>query len=1107
MSQHGRIRDTSPTWYKDAIIYEVYIRAFRDSNGDGVGDLNGLTEKLDYLEDLGVTAIWLLPFYPSPLRDGGYDIADYRSIHPSYGTIRDFNRFLREAHRRGINVITELVLNHTSSEHAWFQRARKARPGSRWRNYYVWSDTPNRYKDARIIFKDFETSNWTWDSVAKAYYWHRFYAHQPDLNFDNPEVQAAMLSVVDFWMDAGVDGLRLDAVPYLFERDGTTCENLPETHGFLRQLRAHIDAKYQGRMLLAEANQWPADAAAYFGNGDECHMNFHFPLMPRMFMAVELEDSFPIVNILHQTPKLPSTCQWATFLRNHDELTLEMVTDEDRDYMVRTYAKDRSARINLGIRRRLAPLLEERRKIELMTALLLALPGTPVLYYGDEIGMGDNIYLGDRDGVRTPMQWTSDANAGFSRAKPQQLYLPVNIDADYHYQAVNVETQQANTSSLLWWTKRAIALRKQFNVFGRGSIDFLHPENGRVVAFLREYEGTLVLVVTNLSRFAQFVELDLGRFQGRIPIELFGRTRFPTITDRPYTITLAPYAFFWFALEMPPVEGKTAAEPPVMHTQKTWRGLLEANRRPELARVLLQYTTECRWSRGKSRTIDRAAIRDVLQVSPRDAEARHAGIVLEVIYAEGATETYFVPIGFAEGPMADEMYRLRPKSIIARVAIAERPGRDGILFDALTDARFSEALLAKIIGRKSLVGERGQLLGVPFKTLKSMPKSGDLVARPLNTDPNNRAIVFGDRFIMKIVRLMEEGPSVESEMGRFLSSARGPLAIPKFAGTLEYRARGGDTYFVGILQEFIPNSGDAFRLTLDSLDRFFDRILSTDVHYQLPPELPRSPLDPIDNHLRASLADLMGPHYERVQLLGTRTAELHLALGHELEDPAFAPEPFTMMHQQSLYQSAQNVLARTFAILRQHLSSLPENTRALATMTLEREQAVLNRLNAVNGRMIQVDRIRCPGNFHLGKVLWMGTDFVFIDFDGEAARPRSERRYKRCPLRDVAEMLRSFHYAAAKALRSGRVRPDDIKRLEPWTRAWIRLMSSAYVEAYVAKAGSPSFLPKLQQDRSTLLAFYTLEKCINDVAYELHNHSDGLEIALGGLLELMEGTT
>src|ERR671922_109345 len=551
-----------PLWYKDAIIYEVHPRAFFDSNGDGIGDFGGLAQRLDYLQDLGVTVIWLLPFYPSPLKDDGYDISDYTDVHPSYGTLPDFREFLREAHARGLRVITELIVNHTSDQHPWFQRARRAKAGSRWRDFYVWSDTPEKYKDARIIFKDFEPSNWSWDPVAKAYYWHRFYAHQPDLNYDNPEVRRAILHVVDFWLNMGIDGLRLDAVPYLYEREGTNCENLPETHAFLKELRRHVDRKFKNRMLLAEANQWPEDAVAYFGDGDECHMAFHFPSMPRLFMAIRMESRFPIIDILTQTPTIPDTCQWALFLRNHDELTLEMVTDEERDYMYRVYAYDRQARINLGIRRRLAPLLgNNRAKIELLNGLLLSLPGTPVLYYGDEIGMGDNVYLGDRDGVRTPMQWSADRNAGFSRANPQQLYLPVIIDPEFHFETVNVETQSANPQSLLWWMRRVISLRNRHQVFGRGDIEFLTPENHRVLAFVRRDANEQILVVANLSRFAQFCELDLGAWKGLVPRELFGHTEFPAVGDLPYLVTLGPYSFYWLAPEQPRAEVTVAAGP------------------------------------------------------------------------------------------------------------------------------------------------------------------------------------------------------------------------------------------------------------------------------------------------------------------------------------------------------------------------------------------------------------------------------------------------------------------------------------------------------------------------------------------------------------------
>src|SRR6266571_3272181 len=577
-------------WYKDGIIYQTHVKAFFDTNSDGVGDFLGLTQKLDYLQDLGINILWLLPFYPSPLRDDGYDIANYTAVHPNYGTLSDFKAFLREAHRRGIRVVTELVINHTSDTHPWFQKSRRAKPGSPWRDYYVWSDTPEKYKDARIIFKDFETSNWAWDPVAKAYYWHRFYSHQPDLNFDNPAVHEALFKVLEFWMNLGVDAFRLDAIPYLYEREGTICENLPETHVFLKKLRARLDELYPGKMLLAEANQWPEDSRPYFGDGDECHMAFNFPVMPRMYMALAQEDRFPIVDIMAQTPPIPENCQWAMFLRNHDELTLEMVTDEDRDYMWRTYAADRQARINLGIRRRLAPLLQNNRaRIHLMNGLLFSFPGTPIVYYGDEIGMGDNIYLGDRNGVRTPMQWSADRNAGFSRANPQKLFLPAIIDPQYHYEQINVEVQQASPHSLLWWMKRLIAMRKRYRAFGRGTMEFLLPENRKILAFIRRFEDEMILVVANLSRLVQCFELDLSQFKGMVPVELSGRTRFPEITDRPYFLNLSPFAFYWFALEKQRAEVSVGAEELPLIAAKTWSEVLHDRNRDALTGAIVRY--------------------------------------------------------------------------------------------------------------------------------------------------------------------------------------------------------------------------------------------------------------------------------------------------------------------------------------------------------------------------------------------------------------------------------------------------------------------------------------------------------------------------------------
>ena len=1076
-----------PLWFKDAIIYEIHIRAFQDSTNDGIGDICGLIDRLDYLADLGITAVWLLPFYPSPLRDGGYDIADYTDVHAHYGTRDDVARLLREAHRRGIRVITELVLNHTSSEHPWFQAARRAPPGSPERELYVWSDTPAKYEDTRIIFKDYETSNWAWDPVAKAYYWHRFYAHQPDLNFDNPAVHALLFDVIDFWMEMGVDGVRLDAVPYLYEREGTSCENLGETHDFLKKLRAHVDGKFKNRMLLAEANQWPADAAAYFGAGDECHMNFHFPLMPRMFMALETEDSFPIINILKRTPVIPETCQWATFLRNHDELTLEMVTDEDRDTMYRGYAAERAARINLGIRRRLAPLLGVRRKIELMTALLLSLPGTPVLYYGDEIGMGDNIYLGDRDGVRTPMQWSSDRNGGFSRANPQKLYLPAIIDPEYHYEAVNVEAQQANPASLLWWMKRLLAKRKEHRLFGRGSIEFITGDNPRVLAFVRELDGEAVLVVANLSRFVQCTRLEAGKLKGAVPVELFGRMKFPEIGELPYFMSLGPHDFYWLALDRPQA---VVAEPPPLQVRKSWTAILEPARRGELARTLMAYVAGRRWFRGKARTRKHVAVSDVIAFD----QARHAIVLLHVEYDRGAAETYVVPVAFAE-----DAEPRTPGPTIARLAIADVPDRGtvtGVLHDAICSDAFNAALLAAMTGEARI----GKLSGLRFTGLGGIDAA--LPARPSTADQSNSSVVYGDRLMLKLFRVIEEGPSAELELGRFFARA-GYRGVPELAGALEYQAAGREPSTLGTLFELVPNQGDAWQLAQDSLGRYFDRVLADEKRPEVPPAVTGALVARAREPLPDRVVDWIGPFLDRVQLLGRRTAEMHLQLAAPSSDPLFAPEPYDIMHQQSLYGSAVAHTARTFDLLRTRLGRISPEARALAEIALSREGEVDAAFARVTRHRITVIRTRQHGDYHLGQVLWTGDDFRIIDFEGEPGRPVSQRRFKRSPLRDVAGMLRSLRYAAAAALRDGRRRPEDIAKLEPWARAWASWVSAAFLKGYLAGVPDARIVPRADADLELLLEFFLLEKCVYEIGYELNNRPEWVEIPLQGLLELL----
>jgi len=814
-----------PLWYKDAIIYELHVRAFADSNGDGIGDFVGLTGKLDYLKDLGINTIWILPFYPSPLKDDGYDIADYFEVNPAYGTLSDFMTFLEEAHRRGLRVITELVLNHTSDQHPWFQRARRAPEGSRWRNWYVWSQTTDRYRDARIIFHDYEPSNWSWDPLAKAYYWHRFYSHQPDLNFDNPEVHKAMFQIVDFWLGLGVDGFRLDAVPYLYEREGTY-ENLPETHDFLRKLRAHVDTHHPGRVLLAEANQWPEDAIAYFGRGDECNMAFHFPIMARMFLSVHMEDRFPMVDILAQTPPIPESAQWALFLRNHDELTLEMVTDEERDYMYRVYARDQQARFNLGIRRRLAPLLQNnRKKIELLNALLFSLPGTPVVYYGDEIGMGDNIFLGDRNGVRTPMQWSGDRNAGFSRANTQRLYLPPTVDPEYHYEAVNVEAQQANSQYLLWWMKRLLALSRHWKAFGRGAIEVLAPDNRKVLAFLREYREELILVVANLSRFSQYVELDLSAHAGRIPVELFGQTKFPAIAKSPYLLTLGPHSFYWFALDLAHAGGlspRPHRSVPRIDVDGPWTTVFEGKTRASLERAFQAYLLDQSWARSPSRPMKGVRISEIIPWPEGFQQAALA--ILEVEYYEGESEFYAIPLVFVRGQVSN------PQVVIAELRLRDGGAETtGLLADALSDDDFVRRLKDLVTQRTQVRAGPGKFSGVLTSGYREFqgPESAPLPVSPAKEGSLHSSILLGSRLTLTWNRKVETGPNPELEIAKgFLRQDPRPPLAP-VAGHLDYTRRTGEPLNLAILRGSTPGSTDAWTLTLEELGRYFERVRST----------------------------------------------------------------------------------------------------------------------------------------------------------------------------------------------------------------------------------------------------------------------------------------
>ncbi|MBI2826469.1 MAG: maltose alpha-D-glucosyltransferase [Planctomycetia bacterium] len=1102
-----------PLWYKDAIVYELHVRAFADSDGDGIGDFAGLASKLDYLQDLGVTALWLLPFYPSPLKDDGYDIADYSDVNPAYGKLSDVKHLLREAHARGLRVITEMVLNHTSDQHPWFQRARRAKAGSAWRNWYVWSDTPDRYRDARIIFKDFETSNWSWDPVAGAYYWHRFYAHQPDLNFANGSVQEAVLSAVDYWLKLGVDGLRLDAVPYLYEQEGTSCENLPATHQFLKHLRHHIDEHFAGRMLLAEANQWPEDAIAYFGAGDECHTAFHFPLMPRLFMAIQMEDRFPIIDIVEQTPSIPENCQWMLFLRNHDELTLEMVTDEERDYMYRVYAHDRQARINLGIRRRLAPLLgNNRRKIELMNGLLFSLPGTPVIYYGDEIGMGDNIYLGDRDAVRTPMQWSADRNAGFSRANPQKLYLPTIIDPEYHFESVNVETQYNNPESLLWWMKRLIYLRQLYPSFGRGTIEFLAPDNPKVLAFIRRYEQESVLVVANLSRFVQFAELDLSAYEGARPIELLGRSKFPLVGKLPYLLTLGPHALYWFELRRAAAEAPVAvrSRPERHFTLATaWDEVFYGKARASLAEEIRSRLPGWSWFVGKERTIQSVTIREAIPLGAADAAKPYLAL-LRVEYIEGEPEDYALPLDFATGDEADQLITHFPHAVVAHLRIRES-GQEGALFDAVHNPRFMADLLDAILRRRRFKGSAGEVFA---NGSGSRARSAPLTTLPapalVHGTQGHSSVNYGDQLILKLFRRIEAGVNPDLEISRFLTERAHFDYTPKCAGALAYRRNRDEPMTLGVLHEFVRNERTAWQYTIDALGRYFEQVLSR-------PQIAAELAEPVPGASLLSLAeadyppavhDLLNVYLQSAELLGRRTAELHLALAAESDDPAFAPEPFTALYQRSIFQSMRRHAGHAFHLLRRRFNDIPEPARAQAQQVRDREKEVLAALQAILEPKSAAVRIRCHGDFRLGHVLFTGKDFVIIDFGGMADRSLSERRLKRSPLRDVADMIRSLHYATCAAMfhqfSTVVTSAETTAVLNRGASFWYQWASAALLKSYRATAAGAPFLPKPRDELETFLHAFLLDRAVAELAHELVNRPNWVEVPVKGILDLLD---
>jgi maltose alpha-D-glucosyltransferase/alpha-amylase len=1115
--------EPDPYWYKDAILYELHVKAFFDSNDDGVGDFAGLIQKLDYLHDLGVTALWVLPFYPSPLRDDGYDIADYHGVHPTYGTRKQFRQFVREAHDRGLRVITELVINHTSDQHPWFQAARQAPAGSSKRDFYVWSDSNTRYPGARIIFTDSETSNWTLDPVARAYYWHRFFHHQPDLNYDNPKVLRAVIKVMRFWFDMGVDGMRLDAIPYLIERDGTNCENLAESHDVIKQIRREMDRHYRDRMLLAEANQWPADVLPYFGDGDECNMAFHFPLMPRMFMALRQEDRHPIVEIMRQTPDIPSDCQWAIFLRNHDELTLEMVTDEERDYMVREYAADPQMRINLGIRRRLAPLVDNSRpRIELLNSLMFSMPGTPVIYYGDEIGMGDNIYLGDRNGVRTPMQWTGDRNAGFSRADFNRLYTPPVIDPVYGYQSINVEAQQREPSTLLNWMKRLIALRKRFKAFGRGSIEFLAPANRKILAYLRRFEDQSILCVANLSRFVQPVELDLREFQGQTPVELFGRVRFPTVGASPYVLSVAPNGFIWFQLEpasrsvfdvgkapkwsASPVghlADPPAAPTPTLALAGGWETLMEGKNRATLERkVLPRYMTSQRWFGSKSRSIETLSMRDWMQLFPAP---RPVYLVSVRSYdSEGGNDVYAVPLAAAEGDEGEAIARDHPHAVIARVTLR---GGSGVLFDATLDDRFCTRLLELIGTGGDLRTQVGRLRGVPTSAFAAVRGEGELgPIRRGSVEQSNTTIFFGDRILLKMYRRLTPGINSDFVIGSFLTEKTEFARVPKTAGALEYRKQRREPATLAIAQELVANQGQGWEWALGALDRYYDHVGA----------LSKQPdgIEPSYRHVfdlgylepNDEVAELFGPTLRSAGVLGQRTAELHLALASDSSDPAFAPEPLSRADLDAVGERLRTQAPGVFRALGDQAESIEGEVRELIDLVLTAGPDLVERSAATPPWADDLVKIRCHGDYHLGQVLWTESDFVILDFEGEPGRSAAERRSKQSPLKDVAGMLRSFDYAASTALLNATgVGTEAIARLRPWQRVWRDWTSAAFLRAYRLATAPGGLLPADVGTARRLLDLFMLDKLIFELQYELNYRPDWVRIPLLGIARLVGG--
>ncbi|MGM0600277.1 MAG: maltose alpha-D-glucosyltransferase [Candidatus Rifleibacteriota bacterium] len=1091
-----------PHWHKNAIIYEVHVKAFYDSNGDGVGDFPGLTQKLDYIQDLGINAIWLLPFYPSPFRDDGYDISDYTNVHPDYGTLKDFKKFLREAHKRDIRVIIELVINHTSDTHPWFQQARRAKKGSSKRNFYVWHDDDNKYSDARIIFTDTETSNWSWDPIAKAYYWHRFFSHQPDLNFNNPQVIKKLIGVMRFWLDMGVDGLRLDAIPYLCEREGTSCENLPETHDVIKKFRAELDKRYKNRVFLAEANQWPEDAAEYFGDNDECHMAFHFPLMPRIYMSLALEDRFPIVEIMKQTPEIPENCQWAIFLRNHDELTLEMVTSKERDYMYQVYAKDPRARINVGIRRRLSPLMEyNRAKIELLNALLFTMPGSPVVYYGDEIGMGDNMFLGDRNGMRTPMQWTPDRNGGFSTADPERLFLPPVMSTVTGFYAVNVEAQSRTPASLLNWMKKMISVRKHFNAFGQGTFEFIKPANRKVIAYIRSFENTNILCVANLSRSAQPVHIDLQDFKGFTPVELLSKNAFPTITKEPYQLSLSSYGFYLFELSFEadgPAWQKTDSlsysELPVFvfktHPEEKRLAVLHKllnNKKREklLYEALILYANNKRWFAGKGKDVAYIEADIALTISQQECHDWLLA-VFSWHFTDNTSQKYFTPIHLMWEKEDD--LKIPTDWILAK---ARQQNQIGYLIDSMISDEYCLALLKFMQQQRKVILESGKLSFTSNGLLPDEEDFSDLEVRRPIIEQSHTSIFFGEKFIFKIYRQVQEGANPELQMGRYLTEAPEFNNIARVAGSIELEQENGQVITLGILQEFIDNQNDAWTFTLDYLERYEDSCVISAQN----PDRPERKEEQASHNMYLTM----------MQTLGKRVGQMHKALAADTDDPDFKPEIITSEEWQNWSEKIETSFIETIEVLKKRQGDFDEELKQKTNKLIENKESAIEKIRSLIPDKSGLYKTRHHGDLHLGQILLVANDFIIIDFEGEPARPLKERIAKFCPLRDVAGILRSFSYAAETARRKVREdRPEAFDLMKTYTKEWEKLAGQKFLDGYLTETEDCVSVPNNKRVFKRIVSFLSIEKAVYELNYEIANRPDWVEIPVYGLIERLD---